>query len=154
MDKQKLTDPISIFPNSYWLSHKTRSFPTFTADTHSEIAIIGGGIVGIMTAYLLAKSGKQITLIEAKEFLSGTTRHTTAKISAQHGLIYDKLIQSFGKKAAKLYYEANNEGCRLIQEIAQNLGIKCGFEKRDAVVFASSEKYVQKFKQKLALMKA
>lgn len=72
------------------------------------------------------------------------TGHTTAKISAQHGLIYDKLIQSFGKKAAKLYYEANNEGSRLIQEIAQNLGIKCGFEKRDAVVFASSEKYVSK----------
>ena len=127
------------FPKSYWLEHTIPNFPPMIEDEKTEVGIIGGGIVGIMTAYLLVKAGKQVVLIEGKEFLNGVTGHTTAKISAQHGLIYDELIQMFGEDAARLYYEANQEGLDLIREISQKLTIDCGLENKEAVVFASSE---------------
>ena len=132
------------FPKSYWLEHTIPNFPPMIEDEKTEVGIIGGGIVGIMTAYLLVKAGKQVVLIEGKEFLNGVTGHTTAKISAQHGLIYDELIQMFGEDAARLYYEANQEGLDLIREISQKLTIDCGLENKEAVVFASSEKSVKK----------
>lgn len=141
MDEERRCTHCANFPKSYWLSQPVPTFPKLTEDTQTEIGIIGGGIVGIMTAYLLAKAGKAVALIEGKELLRGVTGHTTAKISAQHGLIYDELIQTFGKDSARLYYDANIEGRDLIKEIASSLEIDCGLETKDAVVFATSEKY-------------
>lgn len=97
-----------------------------------------------MTAYLLAKAGVKVVLIEGKELLNGVTGHTTAKISAQHGLLYDELMNTFGKDDARLYFDANNEGRELIKETARSLNIDCDLEQKDAVVFATSEKSIKK----------
>lgn len=123
---------LSRLPESYWRTHPVPNFPQMTTDGETEVGIIGAGIVGVITAYLLAKAGKQVTLIEAREVLSGVTGHTTAKITAQHGLIYDELIQTFSKSHAKLYYDANIAGLRLIQGLVEEEGIDCDFETKDA----------------------
>ena len=89
------------FPEPYWLDSTT--IPTFQKleeTIKTDIAIVGGGITGITAAYLLSQQGIQVTLIEAGHILTGTTGHTTAKITAQHGLIYDQLIQQHGENAA------------------------------------------------------
>ena len=103
-DIEKTT--LSSFPRSYWLAHPVPQFTSLTEHTETEVAVIGGGIVGVMTAYLLAKAGKSVVLVEAKDLLSGTTGYTTAKITAQHGLIYDALIRTFDEETARLYYDA------------------------------------------------
>lgn len=135
------------FPKSYWLEHDVPRFPSMIEDEKTEVAVVGGGIVGILTAYLLAKAGKQVVLVEGNQVLNGVTGHTTAKISAQHGLIYDELIQTFGEETARLYYEANHEGLALIQEIARQYRIDCGLETKESVVFASSEKSIKKIEK-------
>lgn len=146
MAEEKHTPSFDKFPHSYWLSHETPRFSHFTEDAQTEIGIVGGGIVGIMSAYLLVKAGRDVTLVEAREFLHGVTGHTTAKISAQHGLIYDALIKIFGQEAARLYYDANITGRDLIIELVKSLEIACDLETKDAVVFASSKKAVNKIK--------
>ena len=145
---------LSSFPRSYWLTQPVPHFTALTEDTETEVGVVGGGIVGILTAYLLAKAGKSVVVIEAKEVLRGVTGHTTAKISAQHGLIYDNLIRTFGEDNARLYYEANMEGSRLIQDIAENLDIDCSLERKDAVVFASSQKSVKEIEKEARAYKA
>ncbi|MFD6440451.1 FAD-dependent oxidoreductase [Peribacillus sp. NPDC060186] len=73
----------------------TLYFPSFSnleKYITTDVLIVGGGITGITSAYLLVKQGVKVTLIEAGEILNGTTGQTTAKITAQHGLIYDQLI--------------------------------------------------------------
>lgn len=137
---QIATDHLSRLPESYWRTHPVPNFPQMTTDGETEVGIIGAGIVGVITAYLLAKAGKQVTLIEAREVLSGVTGHTTAKITAQHGLIYDELIQTFSKSHAKLYYDANIAGLRLIQGLVEEEGIDCDFETKDATVYATTAK--------------
>lgn len=129
---------LANFPESYWLTHPIPHFPPMTADSGTQVGVIGGGIVGVITAYLLTKAGRQVTLVEARDFFSGVTGHTTAKITAQHRLIYDELIHTFGKEDARLYYEANIEGLALIEKIAEELGIDCDFEKKKAVVYATT----------------
>src|SRR5690625_6617225 len=90
----------------YW--HDTiqkEPFPPLDQSIKTDVAIVGGGITGITTAYLLSQQDLNVTLIDADTLLSGTTGHTTAKITAQHGLIYDELTQHFGQEKAQLNYE-------------------------------------------------
>lgn len=133
---------LSNFPESYWLSHPMPHFPKMTTNSKTEIAVVGGGITGILTAYLLTKAGKQVTLIEAREFVSGVTGNTTAKITAQHSLLYSKLIKTHGEDKARAYYEANLEGLKLIQNITEELDINCELEKKEAVVYSTTAKGV------------
>jgi len=147
MTQEKTDARLSHHPESYWRTHPTPHFPPLTEDLKTEVGVIGGGIVGILTAYLLAKAGKQVALIEARDLLSGVTGHTTAKITAQHSIIYNELIHTFGKEKARLYYEANIEGLDLLQHTAEDLGIECDWEKKDAVVYATTEKGVQQIEK-------
>ena len=75
--------------------------------------IIGGGIAGLLCAYFLEQAGVSYVLVEADRICGGITKDTTAKITAQHGLIYDKLIREFGLEKARLYLQANQKalGC-------------------------------------------
>lgn len=130
----------SQFPNSYWLKHPVPHFPSLQDDVTTEFAVVGGGIVGIITAYLLAKEGKDVTLVEARNLLTGVTGNTTAKLTAQHSLIYDELISTFNEDKARLYYDANMDGLRFVRQTAEQLGIDCDLDERDAIVFSTTEK--------------
>ena len=65
----------------------------------TEVAIIGGGLAGILLAFYLAQEGKQAVVLEASSIGSGQTKGTTAKITSQHNLIYQKLLTDFGESA-------------------------------------------------------
>lgn len=113
------------------------TFPTLDHDLTTEVAIIGAGISGITTAYLLSREGVKVTVIEASKILDGTTGHTTAKITAQHDLIYDELLQHMGKEKAQAYYLANKEALEFIRNTAKELSIDCDLQTDDAYVYAS-----------------
>src|SRR5699024_6507418 len=124
---------------SYW--RENMQFPTFSTlqeDIETEIAIVGAGLTGLTAAYLLAKEGKSIVLIEADEILNGTTGHTSAKITAQHGIIYDELIKSAGKNDARLYYEANTDALKFMTDTINELDIDCDYENQDAYIYATT----------------
>lgn len=124
---------------SYW--RENINLPTFSAleeDIKADVVIVGAGLTGITTAYLLAKEGKHVVLIEADDVLNGTTGHTTAKITAQHGVIYDELIKNAGKNTARLYYEANKEALEFMTNTISTLEIDCDYQKQDAYVYATT----------------
>ncbi|TMS84690.1 hypothetical protein CWB69_20800, partial [Pseudoalteromonas sp. S980] len=83
------------------------------------------------------------------EILTGTTGHTTAKITAQHGLIYDQLITEHGEEKAKLYYEANAEGMKLIKDLEKEHSIECNLTAQDAYVYANTDEYKSKVQNEL-----
>lgn len=78
------SDTFPQFPSSYWIeSTQLPAFPLYLKNIKTKVAIIGAGITGITTAYLLAKEGIDVVLIDSGLILNGTTGHTTAKITAQ-----------------------------------------------------------------------
>jgi glycine/D-amino acid oxidase-like deaminating enzyme/nitrite reductase/ring-hydroxylating ferredoxin subunit len=145
-DKSKKEMP--QYPEPYWRdSASLPSFPKLNENIRVDAAIVGGGITGITTAYLLAKEGMKVAVIEAGSILNGTTGHTTAKITAQHDLIYDEFISHLGEEKAKLYYEASNEALHFIQRKISEYSIDCDFSHEDAYLYATSQKYKMKIEK-------
>lgn len=131
-------DSFPQFPKPYWQDSVTLpNFPPLLENIKTEVAVIGAGITGITTAYLLAKAGVKVTLIESGKILNGTTGHTTAKVTAQHDLIYDELINHFGAEQARLYYEANENALQFIKETVQTHKIDCDFKEEDAYLYTN-----------------
>ncbi|MEK4149642.1 FAD-dependent oxidoreductase [Robertmurraya sp. FSL W8-0741] len=126
------------FPESYWREFELPLFNKLTEDQSFDVGIVGGGITGITTGYLLAKEGLRVAIIEAGRILTGTTGHTTAKITAQHNIIYDEFIKHFGQEKAKMYYEANSDALHFIQKMVQTYEIDCDYSDEDAIIYATT----------------
>ena len=110
------------------------TFPSLDSDMKTEVLIIGGGIAGILCAYMLDQAGINYVLVEAETICSGITKNTTAKITSQHGLIYHKLIKRFGTEKASMYLHANQEAVRKYAELCAE--IDCDYEEKDAFVYS------------------
>lgn len=132
-------------PVSYWRTNiDFPKFPSLEEDLDVDVAIVGAGITGITSAYLLANEGLKVALIEADQVLNGTTGHTTAKITAQHDLIYDELIRNMGRNEARLYYEANTEAMNFIRKTVHEERIACELSNQDAYIYATTEEGAKK----------
>lgn len=108
-------------------------FPTLKGDTSTEVLIIGGGMAGIMVALELSRRGVPYILVEKDRICGGTTHNTTAKITAQHSLIYHKIAGRYGLAAAKAYLEANLHAIERYTELCRD--IDCDFEEKDNYVY-------------------
>lgn len=106
-------------------------------DMETEIAVIGGGMAGILTAYLLQKEGRQVTVLEAKRIGGGQTQNTTAKITSQHGMIYHRLARTLGEAKAQQYAKANQTAVEEFRRLITEEEIPCDFEEKDAYVYGN-----------------
>ncbi|MRG86308.1 FAD-dependent oxidoreductase [Salinibacillus xinjiangensis] len=128
------------FPEPYWRdSVEFESFEPLEEDIEADAVVVGGGITGITTAYLLQKEGMNVVILEASNILNGTTGHTTAKLTAQHDVIYDEFISHLGKEKARLYYEANMDAKKFVQDTIEEHGIDCDFKEQEAIIYATSQ---------------
>ena len=123
-------------------------FPPLQSDLKSDVLIIGGGMAGLLCAYQLSQAGVDYALVEADRICGGTTKNTTAKITAQHGLIYHKLIREFGVGRARLYLEANQAALEQYRRLCAN--IDCDFEEKDAFVYSITSR--KKLDQELSAL--
>ena len=110
-----------------------QEFKTLEDDIKTDVLIIGGGIAGILCAYFLKQAGVNYVLAEANKIGCGITKNTTAKITSQHGLIYDKLIKNVGIEKAKMYLESNQLAVQKYRELCKN--ISCSFEEKSSYVY-------------------
>ncbi len=109
-------------------------FPPLEGDRETDVLIIGGGMAGILCAWFLNQAGVDCILLEAAELCGGTTGNTTAKITAQHGLLYDRLIRTLDQKKASLYLRANQAALEQYRRLCRD--IDCDFQTRDSFVFS------------------
>ena len=107
---------------------------------HWDVIIVGGGLAGLLTDYFLEEQGIYVLVLHAKEIASGQTGRTTAKITSQHGLKYDKLIKKVGLKKAGLYARANEEAIREYEQLVKKEQIDCRFERLPAYLYARKQR--------------
>ncbi len=125
-------DTQSVWAHSVNRIKKPRA--PLAGDIKTDVLVIGGGMAGVLIAHRLSEAGVDCMLAEAKTIGSGTTGNTTAKITAQHGLIYADLIRRFGIEKARMHYEANT---RAISDFCALAGrYDCDLEKKTAYIYS------------------
>ncbi len=123
---------------SVWKANSDfKSFPKLQEDIKTDVAVIGGGIAGILCAYMLKQKGVDCVVLEADRICNGVTQNTTAKITSQHGLIYDKLIKKFGLEKAQMYLKANENALNTYRQMCKS--IDCDFETKNNYVYSVND---------------
>lgn len=122
-------------------------------DMKVHTLIIGAGMAGILTAYLLKQRGIEAVIVEAKTIASGQTENTTAKITSQHGLFYSKLLRKAGVKRAKAYAKANEEAIRIYEQIVRKENIDCDFEKKPSYLYSVDDMRTEELQREAEVAK-
>lgn len=112
---------------------------SLSGDSEVDVAVIGAGMAGILTAYYLQQRGKKVVVLEADRIASGQTRNTTAKITSQHGMCYQRLIRQLGSEKAALYAKAHEEAISEYEHLIRNKNIDCHFERLSSYLYSTVE---------------
>ncbi len=102
-----------------------------------DTAVIGGGMAGILIAYYLQQRGVETVVLEENRIGGGQTGYTTAKITCQHNLIYDRMIRRFGAENARLYAKANLAAVGEYRRLIEQQNISCDFSWQPSYLFST-----------------
>lgn len=140
LEDGSLGRPISLFLDDP--PGATGPRPPLDGDVRTEIAVAGAGITGLTTALLLAREGREVTVVDWNGVGSGATGNSSAKVTSQHGLTYAALTSRYGNDAARTYASANESAKERIAGLAEECaaaGIDTNFRRRDAYLYAADE---------------
>jgi glycine/D-amino acid oxidase-like deaminating enzyme len=135
---------------SYWMATTgatgggTAQHAPLREEVRVDVAVIGAGMAGVCAAWEVARTGRSVALLEAGRVVSDVTGHTTAKLTALHGSIYEHIRSSFGAPAAALYARSQQDAIERVFAIAASLGIDCQLERRDAYTYTETARDVPK----------
>ncbi|NLY81062.1 MAG: FAD-dependent oxidoreductase [Lysinibacillus sp.] len=137
--------------NSLWLyGAEPLSLNTLSSSLNCDVCIVGGGLTGVYTAYLLAKKGVDVVLLEANSSVAfGTTAHSTGKLTPQHGTVFQQLLTTFNEDEARTYYKANVSA---IEQALKHVTVDI-FQRADSYLYATTEQGVDSIKKELEAYK-
>lgn len=100
-----------------------------------DVCVIGAGMAGITTAYLLAKEGKKVCVLESHHVGSGQTSKTTAHFTAVLDRRYSEIESLHGEAAAKLVVQSHTSAIELVRQIIVDEKIECDMQNVNGVLF-------------------
>lgn len=124
---------------SYWVASSPETdFPPLQEAIAADVVVVGAGLVGITSAFMLRRAGLDVVLLEMDRAVRGATGYTTAKVTSGHNVIYSELEKKHGAETAALYAQANEAGLALITRLVDEESLDCDFERKDNYVYAAS----------------
>jgi glycine/D-amino acid oxidase-like deaminating enzyme/nitrite reductase/ring-hydroxylating ferredoxin subunit len=131
-------------PECCWVADAPKTdFPELTDEQTCDVVVVGAGIVGLTAALSLLEAGKAVVVLEARQVGRQVTGRSSAKITAQHSLIYRHLIDTAGHEIALAYAEANRRGVVTIREWVETLQIGCDLEPKSAFTYTCDPSRVE-----------
>ena len=129
-------------------------YPELHGQERTEVAIIGGGITGLVTGLLLARSGKAVVLLEAKAIPSGETRLSTAHVTEVLDEKFTKLIDRFGLEAILRYTEAHRMAIHRLGSLIEELDGPgaCGWTRLPGYLYCENDFQMETLKKELNLL--
>ena len=116
--------------------------PTLSEEIRTDVLVIGGGLTGLLTAYKLRERGVDVTLVEKDRICAATTARTTAKITAQHGLVYHKLLRTLGEEGAGQYYRTNGDAAAELKALCRKFAVP--LEEKGNFVYSTSRQKLER----------
>lgn len=131
-----MTNPAT---RSLWDATSVAASPRPARDlgARRDVVVIGAGIVGTTLALELARAGRDVLVLEARQIGSGVTGSTTGKVTAAHGLRYAELRRTTGAERTRLYAEANQAAAGWIRDLVRDEELPCDWRDRDAITYTS-----------------
>ncbi|MEO3763845.1 FAD-dependent oxidoreductase [Streptomyces sp. B5E4] len=116
--------------------------PPLCGGVDVDLAVIGGGVAGLSTAWEAAAAGLSVAVVEAGRIAAGVTGHTTAKLSALHGQAYRNVRAARGRTAARHFAESQTDAVRRVADLCAELGMDSDLERVPAFTYAQSDETV------------
>lgn len=118
--------------------------PVLTEHIEADVAVIGGGMAGILTAWQLEQAGVHAVVLEAARIGGGQTENTTAKITSQHGLFCHTFLEKKGEETARNYVQANQAAVEEYKRIVREKEISCELTGCDSYVYSEELETLRK----------
>jgi glycine/D-amino acid oxidase-like deaminating enzyme/nitrite reductase/ring-hydroxylating ferredoxin subunit len=121
---------------SIWMATQdVPQFPTLSRNIETGVCIVGAGIAGLTTAYLLRREGQEVVVLDDGPILSGETERTTAHLVSALDDRFFELERLHGDHGARLAAESHTAAINKIEEIVRSENIACDFERLDGYLF-------------------
>jgi glycine/D-amino acid oxidase-like deaminating enzyme/nitrite reductase/ring-hydroxylating ferredoxin subunit len=135
---------------SAWMTVATSQFNELAQDITADVCIVGAGIAGLTTAYLLGQRGLNIVVLEDGRIGSGETSHTTAHLTAALDDRYFELERLHGADGARLAAASHSAAIDQIERIVNDERIACDFERLDGYLFTPPNESAEVLERELA----
>jgi glycine/D-amino acid oxidase-like deaminating enzyme/nitrite reductase/ring-hydroxylating ferredoxin subunit len=121
---------------SIWMATaETPSEPKLHENIRTDVCIVGAGIAGLTTAYLLASEGRSVVVLDDGAIGGGMTGRTTAHLTNAFDDRYVEMEKVHGEEGSRLIAASHTAAIDKIEEIVQKEKIDCGFERLDGFLF-------------------
>lgn len=130
-EKQAIGPNLSLWEEDAGL----RLAAPLTGDNEADVCVVGAGIAGLTTAYLLASEGRKVVVVEMGSLCAGETKRTTAHLSSVIDDRFTEMERLHGEEGSRLAYESHAAAIDWIETIAAREKIECGFERLDAFLY-------------------
>ncbi|HEY7044148.1 MAG TPA: FAD-dependent oxidoreductase [Nocardioidaceae bacterium] len=133
---------------SIWMDRPgLASHPPLTGDATYDVAVVGGGLTGLVTAVLFARSGRRVVLLEARRLAAVTTGNTTGKISLLQGTKLSRLAKRHPADVVRAYVDAGREGQQWLLRYCDEHGV--AVQTRPAYTYATTAEGEQAAREEL-----
>jgi glycine/D-amino acid oxidase-like deaminating enzyme/nitrite reductase/ring-hydroxylating ferredoxin subunit len=130
---------------SLWLDTSTGpDFPQLRGQVKVDVLVVGGGITGVTTAYLLKRAGRRVAVVDLKNIGGGETAHTTAHVTFVTDTRLHELASRLGQQRAQAFWGAGHLAMQQVASIVNELKIGCELKRAPGYLFAAVGKDTQK----------
>src|ERR687894_327162 len=106
------------------------------ADLRTQVCVVGAGIAGLTTAYLLAREGKSVVVLDEGPVGAGQTERTTAHLASAIDDRFTEIEKHHGQDGSRLAYESHAAAIDAIERISRDEKIDCDFRRLDGFLFS------------------
>src|SRR3954471_22739272 len=112
-----------------------REYPQPPTQAHADVCVVGAGIAGLMTAYLLSKEGKSVIVLDEGPVGAGQTERTSAHLGSAIDDRFSEVEKIHGVAGSRVAYESHAAAIDLIESTAREEKINCDFARLDGLLF-------------------
>jgi glycine/D-amino acid oxidase-like deaminating enzyme/nitrite reductase/ring-hydroxylating ferredoxin subunit len=135
---------------SPWMAtDETPRFPPLGGDARADVCVVGAGIAGLTTAYLLAREGRSVVVLDDGPVGGGETCRTTAHLSNALDDRYYNLERLFGERGARLAAESHTAAINFIERVSREESIDCDFERLDGYLFVPPDESSEELEREI-----
>ena len=124
---------------SAWMDVPAPNYAPLGEDVVADVCVVGAGIAGMTTAYLLARENRNVVVLDDGPVGGGMTRRTTAHLASAIDDRFVRIERLHGRDGARIAAESHATAIDRIESIAREEAIDCDFERLDGYLIAAPD---------------